>query len=290
MALRRPVSSQPTRVIFVMSSWHSGSTWIGYVLGSTARSAFVGEFHRPWHVSTAVPCTLCASRGLSACTVLDGVAAAPPTAAFAVAAGRLPGRVLVDNSKLVEWTRLFIGRDDVECRIVHAVKDPRGWLASVRRRATVPLAAGLAHWVGENRVFRDFSLNNAIPTLTVAYDRLALAPRWRFRPVFSFCGIPYDAAALRYWEHEHHGFAANGASAAILGGVAPAHYRTGDEAFYRTHRRTQFRDDRWRRELTADEDAAIRADGPTRELLASLGFRLSGSGMTASSRWRAVRG
>jgi len=268
-----------------MSSWHSGSTWIGYVLGSTPRSAYLGEFHRPWDVGTAVPCTLCASRGLSACSVLDGVDAVPADHAFAAAAARLPERVLVDNSKLVAWTRVFIGRPDIECRVVHAIKDPRGWLASVRRRAEVPLAAGLAHWVAENQAIRDFVVTNAIPTLTVAYDRLARAPTRRFRPVFSFCGIPYAASALKYWEHDHHGFAANGASAAILAGAAPAHFRTGDEAFYQTRRRTQFSDDRWRRELTPADDLAVRADAPTRDLLASLGLRLTATGLAPARKW-----
>ena len=124
--------------VFILSSPHSGSTWTGYVLGSNPESAFVGEYHRAWKDALRVPCTLCAARGLESCEVLGDIEKEPAERAFDLAFARTGKRVVVDASKDVEWIRLFKANDGVDIRIVHLVRDPRGFFASVKRRPSRP--------------------------------------------------------------------------------------------------------------------------------------------------------
>jgi hypothetical protein len=275
--------------VFILSSAHSGSTWIGYVLGSGPESAFLGEYSRAWDDKMRVPCTLCACRGSDVCEVLDGIELRPAEEAFALAAARTKRRVLVDNSKQIGWTRKFLDSGRLDVRVIHVVKDPRSWFASVRRRHGWPIGDAMAIWCRENREIGSLVRATGESGLTVCYDLLASRPRRHFSRLFGFCGLQYSDAALQYWTVEHHGFAANGASDALIRSAAsnavPGHFATGDDMFYQRNSRRLFRDDRWRTELTPEEAAAIRRHPEVRALLSRLGFRMTRSGMRPLPWW-----
>ncbi len=272
----------PTTVIFILSSAHSGSTWVGYVLGSTAQSAFLGEYFRPWDSTARVPCTICATRGLPSCTILHGAETRPGSEAFRFAAERTGARVLIDNSKQIGWAHMFAGQPGLACRFVHIVRDPRGWVASTKRRGNGDLAGARDVWLAENAAFLTAGKQEGVPAATVCYDLLALRPATTWRRLFRFCGLRFAPTALRYWETEHHGFAANGASDALVkaaGGAPPGHFATGDDGFYARQSRQNFHDDRWRDSLSQQEQDDIRNDPRVGTLLGKMGYRLTRTGI-----------
>jgi hypothetical protein len=275
----------PIKLIFVLSSPHSGSTWVGYVLGSTSKSAFLGEFYRAWDDQARVPCTLCATRGLDACSVLHGAELLPDIDAFRFAARRTGASVLVDNSKTTSWAAKFINSPELDCRFVHVLKDPRGWIASMKRRHEITLDDALAEWRRQNASFANFARLAGPKATTVCYDLLALRAKPSWKRLFRFCGLPFEEQALRYWETEHHGFAANGASDALVKTVAgqpPSHFQTGDDVFYERNSQQEFYDDRWRESLTKQEQENIQNDQHVQKLLARLGYRLTRAGIRPS--------
>lgn len=285
---------QRRRIVFVLSSDHSGSTWVGYVLGSHPASAFLGEYERAWRKEASVPCTLCAAKGLDECEVLHGAADVPVDQAFAWAFARTGRQVLVDNSKMIDWAARFIGADGGDAvRLIHVVKDPRNWLCSKRRRAAQPTADMIRLWHATNAQFQAFTLSAGCPSMTVFYDELAADPLGGFCRLFAFCGLTFDESALSYWNFPHHGFAANGASSAILAdarlGPPPPHFATGDDGFYAAHDRQLFADLRWKRALGAEEIAAIAADRDVADLLADFGRRLTPDGLARLGPLAGVR-
>jgi len=274
-----------------LSSAHSGSTWIGYVLGSGPESVFLGEYDRAWKESIRVPCTICAARGLQSCEVLYDVEKEPAERAFDLAFARTGKRVIVDSSKDLEWIRTFPTSDGLDIRIVLLFKDPRGFFASVKRRADADLEKIMAHWSYENWVFCDFIAASGIPSVTVSYDLTADSPEPEFRRLFDFCGMRFTKDSLSYWNVEHHGFAANGARDAVLKTKAfpqlPGHFETGDVAFYGENSMTLFHDQRWRTALTSAEISAIENNAEVEKLLKSLGFALTEKGVTREATWSA---
>jgi hypothetical protein len=285
---QRQTVSKKTAV-FILSSMHSGSTWIGYVLGSGPESAFVGEYYRAWNEAIRVPCTVCAAKGLPACEVLHDVEKAPANSAMELAAQRTGKRVIVDSSKTVDWIRVFDKQAGWEERVILIVKDPRGYYESAKRRGSCDVAETMTRWVKENQAFRDYLLNSGLPSVTVSYDLLAQSPISRYRQLFKFCGMTFSREALAYWRVEHHGFAANGATDALLKNSAfknvPAHFATGDDSFYSKASMTLFRDERWRTALSSQELQAIKQNTEVRDLLSSFGLALTDHGVKEERRW-----
>ena len=84
---------------------------------------------------------------------------------------------------------------------------------------------------------------------------------------------------LRYREVDHHGFAANGASSAIVQhhkfSAPPHHFSTADDGYCRSMVGRTFVDERWRSELPADECDAILKNDRIGSLLQELGYRLT---------------
>jgi hypothetical protein len=246
----------------------------------------VGELYRGWDAEDCVPCTVCASRGLSDCVILAGIGDLAPRDAFGVISARSGKAVIVENSKRVAWTRQFIGRPGRDTRIIHLVKDPRSRWASLRRREAADMGECMIAWCRENQEIIDFTSETGLPTMVVAYDLVAAHPRMELEALFRFFGAAFDESVLRYWEVEHHGFAANGASSAIIRhqkfSAPPKHFSTGDDPFYAAKFGQTFVDERWRAELPETENDAILQNEQVRGVLASLGYGLSTSGIFRS--------
>jgi hypothetical protein len=271
--------------VFVLSSERSGSTWVGYVLGSHKNSAFLGEYFRGWNKDLSVPCTVCAANGLAECEVLHGIEDVPLQQAFTFAFERTGKQMLVDISKSPSWAGEFAGKSDAfDVRLIHLVRDPRGWAASERRRAPQVAAMDLIKiWLETNSGIQDFARNTNCECYTVFYDDLASNPSSYFDKLFDYCGLQFDPESLKYWNFTHHGFAANGASSSILSDDAAKkkvpHFLTQDDAFYAANNKKFFHDNRWKNELSPEEAEDILNDPETRNLLRSVGKKMTGDGL-----------
>ncbi len=260
--------------VFVLSADHSGSTWVGYVLGSHSQSAFLGEFYRGWDDGLRQPCATCLERGRDSCELLHGVTLVPAEQAYEWAFRRTGKKVLVDTSKVTDWplrATASLKRPDI--RLVHLLRDPRGWFASRRRRIpSLDHEAALKDWKSKNEAIRAFARDGGFPCVSVLYEDLAIDPEGGFRKLFRSLDLHFEREALAYWNKPHHGFAANGATSMLLASspenVHNAHFRTGDDDFYRRARKTVFLDQRWRRELSVDLIERISSEpGAVREML-----------------------
>lgn len=271
-----------TNVIFVLSLEHSGSTWVSYVLGSSNKSAFLGEYLRVWDDENRVPCTLCWGRGLEACSVLHGAEEQPRTSAYAFASERLGRRVLVDCSKDLTWVGASLKEPNISSKIVVVIKDPRGWIQSVQRRRPSQTQNLLQHWAAKNSLILNFVQSAGVPSIAVSYDVLAGQPAKQFRRLFDFCGLPFDMSCLEYWKQEHHGFAANGATDALIKSAqikSPEHFVSGDDTFYGTHSQRSFHDQRWREDLSPGDQKAILRSREAAAVLAKMKLRMTPVGI-----------
>ncbi len=274
------------KIIFILSSTRSGSTWLGYVLGSTQNAAFLGEYYRAWEPNLGVPCSWCAANGDAVCPVLDGLGNVPAEEAFAFAFARVRRPVLVDSSKSLSWTGKFVGKDSrYEICLIHLVRDPRGWYSSERRRHCLDPPVYLSRWIQQQRDISSFMKQSEVASTTVFYDELATSPILEVAELCAVLNLPFTSECLNYWRQPQHGFAANGASSFLFSGRRDSSsvVVTGDDDYYRAHREQFFVDERWKSALTPEESGAIENHPDIIELFGSYGRTLSPEGISRVS-------
>lgn len=126
-----------------------------------------------------------------------------------------PPAVVVDASK-DPYRLAWLARDRaLDLRVVHLVRDPRGVVHSLTRRAghpIVPAARRAAAWRLENRIVREVTRRHlpAAATKVVRYEDLARTPAEVVADLFAFLGLaPHDEAVADYPTVEVHAVAGN---------------------------------------------------------------------------------
>jgi Sulfotransferase family len=118
-------------------------------------------------------------------------------------------RVVVDSSKLPLEVLALRGRNEVEPRVVHLVRDSRGVAFSWAKRRVVRTGAadppqfmsayGTAHtanrWVAYNGLFHALSLAG-VPVARVRYEDLVADPRRQVAAALAGLGLPLGEAEL----------------------------------------------------------------------------------------------
>ena len=262
-------SATQRTVAFIVSEGRSGSTWLSYVLGSHTGAAHLGEYYRPFTMPGHVACRLCEARGRTECEILHGIENVPKEHAYDFAFERFHQPILIDASKILEWVVNFLHQERFQVRVIHLMRDPRGWFASEGRRdpALLPDVA-ITRWLDTNNKVIDLLASHHVPCFSVFYDDLAVHPERHFPPLCSFVGMRYESGALDYWNYEHHGLGGNGAAFNVIGKYEGANVITGDNPFYRTNTQRHFYDTRWLRQLSGQQRRAFEQSAAVRDLLA----------------------
>ena len=246
-------------VVFILSERQSGSTWLSYVLGSHASASHLGEYRRPFTMPGHVACRLCEARS-QPCPIFHDIHSIPLERAFDYAFERLGSNCLIDCSKQLSWiSRFALGENgeprenNFDLKVVHLLRDPRGWFASQLRRSPLAAVDAIATWQKTNREIAHLIQQHRLHALRVLYDDLTGRPADAFPRLCDFLGFDFQPAALHYWNKEHHGLGGNGAAFSLLGSLPQAKVTTGDDAFYQQQSQQMFCDDRWRRELKSSD-------------------------------------
>jgi len=243
----------PAQVIYIVSSEWSGSTWLSFVLGTHRRAATLGEHWRRFRGARDSECRTCQHKGLPHCEILHGITVAPLEEAYSLPVARFAPQgvdTLVDNSKFLDWLEELLAAGAcaaLAVRVIHLVRDPRGWITSATgRQPTRDAAALLGDW--KQRVIEQQArlATLGLPTLRLSYDLACLDSGPMLEAVSAFAGFRYGPEQLRYWDREHHAMAGNGAAISVVPGGKGA---TWDRDYYLARLGRVFHDDRWRRRL-----------------------------------------
>jgi hypothetical protein len=244
-------------VAFILGEGRSGSTWLSYVLGSHPGVAHLGEYLRPFIYPGHVACRLCEAKGRSQCEILHGIENVEEAYAYDFAFERFGKSILCDASKVPDWMVRFLGHRRYQIKVVHLMRDPRGWFASQRRREPMSAEAAAQRWADKNNTIADFVAAHRLECCRVFYDELTVRPEQYFPPLCRFIGTRYESRALEYWNYEHHGLGGNGAALNVIGGYQQANVLTGDDPFYKARVKKRFHDTRWLSQLSPAERRAF---------------------------------
>lgn len=238
------------QIVFIVSNLYSGSTWLSYVLGSHPTAATLGEHHRRFEGERTIACRYCSALGRPDCEVLEGILNTPLAEAYNMPLQRFAAMgitTLIDNSKQISWLERLLTHgacDGLTIKVIHLVRDPRGWMAScLSRNPQLSIPELINHWKYELIKSEADLARLQLPVHRTCYDLMHLAPHHSMAMISDFVGISYSTDQYDYWHRPHHAMGANGASINVL---PQQRGRTPDREYYLSRFKTHFHDERWR--------------------------------------------
>lgn len=256
-------------MVFILSENRSGSTWLSYVLGTHEETAHLGEYFRPFLIKGHVVCRLCEARGLPQCEVFHGIEDVEFSQAFEFAFERTGAHTLIDASKSLEWLDRFRNSDSFAVKAIHLIRDPRGWIASERRRTPgMSNQALFERWLNHFYITSKHLTDAGIPFVYANYDLLCLDPERELGKLSKFLNVQHDQSSLEYWRKEHHGLGGNGAALNNLIRTGDqTRVTTGDDEYYYRRVGQLFYDNRWKEEPDADQLAKFAENAEAEQIL-----------------------
>lgn len=268
-------NTERRKLVYIASMERSGSTWLSFVLGSHPRAATLGEHWRRFKGNRDSECRTCQHKGLPSCEMLHGITTSPLRSAYSLPLLRFAPHgvdTLVDNSKFLDWFEELQAAgacEGIDVRVIHLLRDPRGWITSeTARNPGLEAMALLEDWKRRVGEYRDRLGVLGLPTLRVSYDMACLDPERVLANISEFIGHRYAPEHLRYWERVHHAMAGNGAAISVVPG-GKGH--TWDRGYYIERIDRVFHDDRWRQRLDPSQLLSITSDLEARRLMEDFG-------------------
>ena len=133
---------------------------------------------------------------------------------YAALASTSNARVIVDSSKHASYAFLLRHVSNVDLRVVHLVRDPRGVAYSWTKRVVRPeITTGKVYmavydpahmatrWMSHNLLFELLS-STGVPVMRVRYEDLARDPKAWLRRILTFAGHPPTDEELRFMTEE----------------------------------------------------------------------------------------
>jgi len=183
-----------------------GSTLVGFVLGSLPGVATIGEDHAiiRGKIDHRTACSTCPPGTCPIWTPAECVAHDYATG-WERFGSRVGVRTVVASDKVPSLYRPYLeARPGRDFRPLVLYKSPGAFAASDAKHGGFTLMESLGRWVRVyERLFKlcvEFGLN------PVGVDFLAFTkhPQAQLARICGRLGLQFDAAALDYWEHEHH--------------------------------------------------------------------------------------
>ena len=230
------------RILYILSSGHSGSTLTDLILGSHSNIESAGEVEKYWKLSSGIFLSGDETRKMCACMksvdkckywkrVNEEVSKRHSTSvdvshsenefeimnySLVESILKVSGKsVFCDSSKSISRLERLLESELFNVEIIHLVRDPRATGYSIKRKGIrkddterYNFSGEIKDWKARNNLFlRKFS--NLQNYYSVRYEDLVDAPEKTVSDLMSQLNIPYEPQQLRYWEHTQHNICGN---------------------------------------------------------------------------------
>ena len=175
--------------------------------------------------------------------------------------------ILVDSSKNPGWIRRNgrkLKTSDMEPVLIYLSRDGRAVVNSYYRKYPERGLQGISqNWNSRitsiNKCFDSWPSDNKIH---IRYEDLAKRPVTTIKKLMEFIQLPFEEEMMRFWEHDHHLVNGNAGTKSMLLKFKDTHkhkqwVETNEKEYYKDKELGIKFDERWKRELNADQVSLI---------------------------------
>jgi hypothetical protein len=271
-----------SRVAYVSSLPHSGSTLMGLLLGRHPQAAFLGEVNAVFRRTPDGQwlhrkfCRFCDDVDGERCPVWNRETITALRAAarcrYDLISRLVPGsRLLVDSSKGADWIRAGLA-PGVRARVVHVSKSVESFCASMRNLGMKgPIERiGLA-WATKNLDIARRAEAHCLPYLHVRYEDLATQTTAVLERTCEFLEIEMVSGQEKCWDVDQHFIKGNfGAASHFASGRASTLGASRD--FHEKNFRKIILDERWTQSISTIELERLHSMPSVASVSRSLGY------------------
>jgi hypothetical protein len=253
------------KICFITSTGHSGSTLLGFILGSHPTGFYLGEgenlmkvgcFHEPLRKRT---CRLCGP----ICAVWQDFAPDNSIDIYEQVALKTKKTMLIDSSKVTEYCYEQIqALEDttVSLFLIWLCRDGRAVFNSfIRRYPETPPPVLVQRWIKETQRARSFYQSFSGEKIKIHYEKLASEPEVTVKMLCQFLEISYFPDMLNFCQHDHHPLGGNNGTQLLVANAKnadSAHLEErlcqSNQVYYLQHPSDIKPDLRWQQELAPE--------------------------------------
>ncbi len=247
------------KVCFISGAGHSGSTLLGFILGSHSHSFYAGEARKSLYLQNKEypenkrVCKICGAN----CPVWGDFAIYDPLDLYERLSRKTGKPVIVDSTKNIAWLNSQIDtltQISAECSLIFLQRDGRAVLNSrIRKYPTIAVQTLIQDWLDQIAATEQLFANFGGPKIKIHYEELATAPATIIQKLCDWLNLPYQEAMLHYYQHDHHPLGGNtGTQLLVIKSQQKPHpYRQlSPKNHYYEHHPLEIRLDlRWQKEL-----------------------------------------
>ena len=202
------------RVVAILSTNYAGSTLLSFILGALPGCASGGEDHivlPPWKERRNLMCTLC-GRG-KPCPVLtqEVIQSCAPDNHWDMLAQARGCDTYITSTKDYRTYQATMGlRPDRDVRFLMLYRPPEYYIASaMKHNKTTHRTRSAKAWAAINRESMSWVDAGGYPCCVVSFDEFTRNPEGQLKKICTYLELPYEPAAIKYWNFEHHQFSGN---------------------------------------------------------------------------------
>jgi len=262
-------SRQNKKVVFIIGAGHSGSTLLGFILGSHPDGFYGGELtksqflNNPNQLMRKRVCKLCEDQ----CPVWSDFVISNQTDLYEQLSLRTAKPVIIDSAKNIHWLQKQIevlNLVSTEIALVFLVRDGRAVVNSrIRKTPDLKIKELIVNWMATmTEMERLFDAHLGLK-YKVHYEKLASSPEETMRELCAGIQMAYSPTMLNYYNYKHHPLGGNVGTQYL---VARAYQNQDQNQFVQLSERNEYYykdhplairlDMRWRNELS-DENLQL---------------------------------
>ena len=131
--------------------------------------------------------------------------------------------IIIDSSKAYAWIKKRIMAEEfisgiVEAYLIYLVRDGRAVVNSfLRKYSHWDMSKVVREWVEKTKLRNDFFLQfNPEKKIEIAYEQLASNPHETVEKICNFVGIDFVPSMIEYWKYDHHDVSGNSGTYSLI--------------------------------------------------------------------------